>query len=266
MNWRLAGASVAGAAHVRAGTACQDAHRIEVIAVGDGRTIIALIAADGAGSAKEGGTGAALAASSLRDQAVAWFRSGGTVRDMKHPLVQEWLDGVREVISVEAGASHSEMRDFAATLLFAFMDGERAAFGQIGDGAMVVCDGAGDWEVMFWPQRGDYANQTFFVTDPTAKKQLRFAHAVHSIREIAVFTDGMERLLLDFESQRAHTPVFEKMLAPLRNSAEVGFNPELSGSLGQYLGSQGVASRTDDDVTLLIATCRERPAPAAGRI
>jgi len=259
MDWRFAGASVAGASHVRNGTSCQDAHLIETIATGDDREIVALIAADGAGSAKDGASGAALAVATLAEQAGDWFRKGGTVRDLNASTASEWLDGIREVIAAEAGAKNAEMRDFAATLLFAFVEGERAAFGQIGDGAIVACDGSGDWDAMFWPQRGDYANQTYFVTDLGAKSRFKFAHALHSIRELAVFTDGMERLLLDFNEKRAHAPVFEKMLGPLRASTGVGRNGPLSDALSQYLCSPTVAARTDDDVTLLIATRREPP-------
>lgn len=257
MTWRYAAASVTGAAHKASGTPCQDSHRCAILTDTSGRRILTAIASDGAGSAKAGGMGASLTTASLLEQSAAWFKAGGSIRQLDRDRVVDWLDGAREIIASEAGSNGFGMRDYAATLLFAFIDDVSSAFGQIGDGAIVTSDTSGEWSTQFWPQRGTYANQTFFVTDDGARQQLKFAIGLYRFHEVAIFTDGLERMLLDFGERRAHAPAFEKILQPLRNSAGVGQVETLSVALSNYLSSPPVTSRTDDDATLIVATRRE---------
>ncbi len=66
------------------------------------------------------------------------------------------------------------MRDYACTLLFALVGVEAAVFRQIGDGVIVVNDQSSHWSWVFWPERGEFANTTFFVTDAVAADHLRF--------------------------------------------------------------------------------------------
>src|SRR6516225_2777134 len=45
-----------------------------------------------------------------------------------------------------------------------------------GDGVIVVKDQTSQWSWVFWPDRGEFANTTFFVTDAAADDHLRFEH------------------------------------------------------------------------------------------
>jgi hypothetical protein len=254
VTWRFAATSVAGTSHVAVGTGCQDAHKCEVFLDGaDGETLIVVVS-DGAGSAKFGATGSEITTGRLLELAASWLREGNKVRSLDAKTVLDWLDGVRDNISHEASANGHQMRDYAATLLLAMMNERASAFAQIGDGAIVTSDEAGEWEAEFWPQRGVYANQTFFVTDETAHEHLRFAQGIRSNREVAVFSDGLERVLLNHSEHRAHSPVFDKMLQPLRTARGDGHVSQLSEALARYMQSEPITSRTDDDVTLVIAS------------
>jgi serine/threonine protein phosphatase PrpC len=253
VGWTFASSSVTGTSHIRNGTECQDAHLCNVLAYSDGRPVMLLVAADGAGSARLGGTGARLACESVRDQFAEFFRGGERVSNLTDRHARAILAGVRECIADVAGQDRSaKMRDYAATLLFAVVSPEVTAFGQIGDGAIVTCDGS-QWRSVFKPERGMYANETYFVTQEGAEQHLQFAMRNDPVTELAVFTDGLERLLLDNALGDAHAPVFEKMFAPLRATREAGRSEPLSKALGAYLASPAVGSRTDDDVTLMIA-------------
>jgi hypothetical protein len=215
--------------------------------------VLVVVVSDGAGSAEQGAVGSALATSSLMEQITAWWASGGTVKALRKATVSEWIDGIRETIAVEAGTATLPMRAYAATMLLAITDDRHAAFAQIGDGAIVTADASGDWGCEFWPQRGTFANQTFFITDDAAHDNLRFAHGLEPVMELAVFSDGLERVLLNIAEHRAHAPAFDKMLSPLRAAEGHGHMAPLSDALARYLATPAVTSRTDDDVTLVIA-------------
>jgi len=71
-----------------------------------------------------------------------------------------------------------------------------------------------------------------------------------------MFTDGLERLALDFRTQQPHTPFFNRVITPVRNSAGNGRNADLSRQLADFLNSADINARTDDDKTLVLAVKR----------
>jgi hypothetical protein len=108
-----------------------------------------------------------------------------------------------------------------------------------------------DWQVPTWAAQGEYAATAFFVTDDP-QPSIQFYFVDHPINEIAVFSDGLERLVLDFSSHTAHAPFFEKMFATL-SSASTGRNRDLSRALKGFLDGPSVCDRIDDDKTLILA-------------
>jgi hypothetical protein len=169
----------------------------------------------------------------------------------------EWLaDFAREVDRL-AAAEGREARDFACTLLAAIAEPERAAFLQIGDGAIVVGRpmAPDEYACVFWPQRGQYANQTFFATESTASQPLAFERYDELIDEVSLFTDGLQHLVLHEATQTAHAPFFRNVFTPMRGELP-GRSEGLSAALASFLDSARVNRRTDDDKTLILATRR----------
>jgi hypothetical protein len=74
--------------------------------------------------------------------------------------------------------------------------------------------------------------------------------------EIAIFTDGLQHLVLRYDQQTVHGPFFERMLRPVRQSSVLGEDRRLGDELKAYLGSETISTRTDDDLTLLMASRR----------
>jgi hypothetical protein len=108
-----------------------------------------------------------------------------------------------------------------------------------------------EWEVVSWPQQGEYASTTTFVTDepyPSFRAQVLRSR----ISEVAVFTDGLERLALDFNARTAHQPFFRKMFSAISNEP-AGRHRQFSKALKAFLESPAVIERTDDDKTLIFA-------------
>ena len=107
--------------------------------------------------------------------------------------------------------------ELASTLLIAVLSSNGSAFGQIGDGAIVIDDGENGWRPVHWPDHGEYANTTHFLTEPDGLDALRIAVFERPPRRMAMFSDGLERLVLDFQTRKAHGPFFElDPFAPLR--------------------------------------------------
>lgn len=130
------------------------------------------------------------------------------------------------------------------------------AFVQVGDGAIVVSEGADDgWAWVFWPQHGEFANTTNFVVSPNSIDVMEFASTPHRIDEVAVFSDGIENLVLHAASRTVHAPFFDAMFPPVRQHLP-GFAVDLSLGLEKYLLSPRICDRTDDDKTLVLATRR----------
>ena len=71
-----------------------------------------------------------------------------------------------------------------------------------------------------------------------------------------MFTDGIERIALDFSNNTPYQPFFNRMIGPLLESQNFGKDQNLSKHLSNFLNSENVNSRTDDDKTLILAALK----------
>jgi hypothetical protein len=76
------------------------------------------------------------------------------------------------------------------------------------------------------------------------------------LEEVAVFSDGLQMLALQYSTRSVHSPFFRPMFRQLASSTE-GHVIELCNPLNSFLNSKLVNERTDDDKTLVLATRRE---------
>jgi hypothetical protein len=162
------------------------------------------------------------------------------------------MDAIREAINTKAKTMDARPRDFAATLVAVLVAPESAVAVHVGDGAIALKrSGIDEWEVPSWPFQGEYASTTSFVTDdPQPRLVVSFVEG--TVEEFAVFSDGIERLVLDHVSKTPHHPFFNRMLAPLKASRVLSRDPDLSAALESYLESAAVCERTDDDKSLIL--------------
>ena len=253
-EWRIAGASSIGTAHLKSGAPCQDAFKYGLYQSAHEGEVILLVASDGAGSARFSDIGADIACREFAANLELYLTDGNRVESLDVSNVRSWLDNVVEALNVRATADGAPLRDYACTLLAAVLSCTHAAFAQIGDGAMVVREGPEDWCYIFWPQHGEYINTTRFITAPSSLDQLEFAHTARAIHELAVFTDGIEPLVLQYATNAVHSPFFNTMFPPVRALTQPGFDATLSDKLSTYLSSPVICSRTDDDKTLVLAS------------
>ena len=248
--WRVAYASIIGTAHVNAGTPCQDASQCQVMQSTEGSEVLLAVAADGAGSALRSQEGAQLTTESfLREFGLAIEENSSIDR----VFVLQWLESLRKQIADKADAEGARPKDFACTVLGAVIAPQEAIFFQVGDGAIVVSGAeVGDYSWVFWPQHGEFANQTNFVIQENLSEVLDFEIVAGPINELAIFTDGIERLVLDFAAKTVHGPALQPIFEWLSKTNSGGRDP--CNALAAYLGSEQINRRTDDDKTLVMAT------------
>jgi hypothetical protein len=242
-RWRVASASVIGTAHLRHQLPCQDFSLCSIV---DDRLICAI--SDGAGTAARSDTGA-------RITATYFVQSFSDVTDLaaidRHHMAG-FFSSLTEMLSKEANENRAALSDYACTLLGVIATPTSTAYFQIGDGAIVIpAHDLGAYGWVFWPQHGEYANTTNFVTQATAQDvcELRIGPAVG---EFAMFSDGLERLILHEATRRVHAPALRPIFDWFR-TAEAEKAGEGSRALKAYLGSDHINRRTDDDKSLVVA-------------
>jgi Protein phosphatase 2C len=253
-GWRSVAASVIGTSHEKTGGACQDANDCQIYASPAGEKILAAAVADGAGSAGCGAEGAAITCRALVGLMVEHLDSGRTVEQVTLDTVRSWIATIQSLLEEEARAVSRERRDFACTVLGLLVGESCAACLQVGDGAIVLADSEEHaYGHVFWPDRGEYANTTHFVTEDDAIGHLQFESINRRVVEAALLTDGLQTIALNNQQRTAHEPFFKGLFAPLR-TAEEGCSRELSESLAAFLSSPRVNDKTDDDKTLVLAS------------
>ncbi len=257
--WKYGFASVAGTAHIKSSLPLQDFSRAETILDSRGEEVLIAIVSDGAGSAVNSKVGAKLACESLAQDLKSHFANGGELQEIGKDFLTNWIDKLQHLIGKLALDNELTAQDFACTLLAAVAGQEQTAYFQLGDGAIIqsIAGDKDQYSCVCWPQQGEYANSTNFLTDAAAKEKV-FCELINgTVDEVALFTDGIQSLVLDYRNRTAHSPFFTPLFTWLRLRPE-GYSKELSDSLTQYLNSEKINARTDDDKTLILATRRKQ--------
>jgi hypothetical protein len=222
--------------------------------------MLVLACADGAGSAEFSQEGSRLACLKVVEEAARFVNEGGSVAAMDDGTLPLWFEQAAENIAVQAELEQRKPRDYACTLLVAILDDSGSAFAQLGDGAIVTGHVDQAYAPVFWPQSGEYANTTYFITEPEHLNHIQVELRSAPVEEVALFTDGLQMLALRFDDQSAHSPFFFPMFQQLRRESP-GEVDRLVAPLAEFLNSPPVNARTDDDKTLLLATRLETAAP-----
>jgi hypothetical protein len=251
LQWCWVGACSTGSSHLKAGTVCQDSAACLEIKFADEQVLLVTVS-DGAGSAQLSAVGSHLVVEGFTRCVMKHLRSEQGVIKISEEIVRGWLDNIRDQIFHSADRHGTEPRQLAATLVAAIVFNDYAVICHIGDGACVLRRRENiSWEVPSWPAHGEYASSTYFVTDDP-QPNLQYYLIEGEVSEVAVFSDGIERLVLDFSKKCAFEGFFEPMFRPLAK-LRPGRDRSLSASLRKYLDSPRVLERTDDDKSLVMA-------------
>jgi serine/threonine protein phosphatase PrpC len=202
MSWQFFSSSVTGVSHYSTSTPCQDKH--SVVSSADGKWLAAVVS-DGAGSAKYAEIGAETTVKIFCESLIALSselntRTPGTwINDF---LIEKIL-ALRQQLRIIAGKD--EINEYHCTLVAALV-GEKGGFSiHIGDGHIT----GGNFELLndgkinlnsnninSLPENGEYANETFFVTEGNWVKHIRVS-PLPPLDWIALTSDGGSSLLFD---------------------------------------------------------------------
>lgn len=248
--WRVVAASVLGKSHEKVKQHCQDAHHWELLPEG----VLVAAVADGAGSASLGKIGAIVAAQT----AVETIRLQYEVQGAQERDDQKWqllltnaLEAARKAVEEEAIACKVIARELATTLIIVVATPNLIAAVQVGDGVAVGCDRTGNIIALTTPQRGEYVNETIFLVSPNALENIQVKVWRGVVANIAMLSDGLQMLALEMSGGKPHAPFFFPMF---KFVADVTNPKEAQEQLVAFLRSERISTRTDDDLTLLLAT------------
>lgn len=256
-EWRVLHDSIAGTSHALTGMPCQDNCDARQTRPAQEEFLV-LVCADGAGSASLSHVGSSLACQRFLEVACAELQNGASLSTLDESVLAQWIGKVRDELQAEAKARGIVSRELACTLLTAIVGESEALFGQVGDGVIVI-QKEGGYAPIFWPQNGEYANTTHFITDADWEATLQKRRWLGRLEEVALLTDGLQMLALNFGTRSVHSAFFAPFFDALR-TAEA--HDELRVPLRQFLNSPLVNARTDDDKTLMLATRARRDAPS----
>jgi alpha-D-ribose 1-methylphosphonate 5-triphosphate synthase subunit PhnG len=251
-DWRVIGASVIGSSHEVSQTRCQDAWSL-AYSLGPGGDTAIVAVADGAGSATYSHLGARTATRCAVHLVGEHLAGGGVLGKADLAAI---LGAVRDAVGEEARERERPAGEFASTLLVLVAAPWGTLAAHIGDGAIIVDDGT--LRVLTWPEQGEYANVTVFLTTASAVENARIVEA-GPISRFALLSDGLQNLALDYAAHTVFAPFFEPMLRPLGNPE--ADRVKLEAALDTFLGSPTINRRTDDDKSLVLGV-RTAPSPA----
>lgn len=254
VNWRFINSGVAGTSHRAINLPCQDSCFVDVVSTQGDEEVLIGVASDGAGSAAKAEVSSELVCTGLFIEAESWLKSQHSIKNLTSEIIQDWIRAVRKNLEHKAKEECLPFRDYSSTVLLAIIGDTESVFAQIGDGAIVISDEE-QYIVVFWPENGEYANMTYFITDEDFESHIQVKRISTSPLELAILTDGLQLVALKYETKTAYPPFFTPMFRRLRNEPP-GMSHNLCDALAVFLDSPALNERTDDDKTLLLASRR----------
>jgi hypothetical protein len=206
--------------------------------------------ADGAGSAERSDQAARCAVEGALAALEGALAAGMPQSDAEwEGLLAQAFDQARQAVLGMAEAEELAPRAFATTLTCAVATATCLTVGQIGDGVVVAQSEDGQLLAATQPQRGEYANETLFLTMPDALQAVVCRVYAQPVTGLAIMTDGLIRLALNMARNEPHASFFGPLLAFTMQADDL---TQAGKQLAAFLASERVCARTDDDKTLVL--------------
>jgi serine/threonine protein phosphatase PrpC len=258
MSWKAVAHSSIGVLHVQNRMPCQDYANYRQLEHG----VIIGAVADGAGSAKHSDVGARLAVETtlqyfskmgafIQARKRCWesFAQPFSVQEAQRRFAKLVQQRLMVRLEQEAERSGYSVQELACTLLCFIATPYWTAAMQIGDGFLVVRAQGQDYQLLFSPDKGEFANETTFVTSRNALDDMQVSVISHPLEFICAATDGLERVALRVSDWMPFAPFFNPLSEYLAQTP----NPdEDKAYLASFLDSERLNQKTQDDKTLLL--------------
>lgn len=206
-----------------------------------------LVVSDGAGSAKNGGSGARGLVESA-ERAFAEIDGKVSINPAAvRSFVERFVGQFRASCLEKTLAGGERLDDYHCTLVGAVgsVDGAFCTF-HVGDGAVVYVPEKGSApQIVSAPENGEYHNETFFVTQKDWKSVLRIkCHTPAVAGTVLVMSDGLTPFSI------GGSGAFSGFLCPLANFLKGSDVSEVEARLAATLSSEKAIAVSRDDKSL----------------
>ncbi|MEI8321267.1 MAG: PP2C family serine/threonine-protein phosphatase [Alphaproteobacteria bacterium] len=241
MVWIVGGDSVQGSMHRFAGTPCQDANQYKV----QGDTLFACVA-DGAGTAQLSQIGSHFVTETFIQLCTEKWGDAVDSPELATAKLRALMQELQDRLLGHAHHIQIPLKNIETTFLGCVVTPDYAVAAQVGDG-FLVAKTEGDFDLMLWEDHKEFINETHFITEENY--DLRLA-VVQGPRFLALGTDGISGLSIDARLKQGFKGFFSSFEEYLltRPSQE-----KIHQELKNFLSSDRVNAKTEDDKTLLIA-------------
>lgn len=256
MSWKVVTHSAIGSRHLSKGLPCQDYGNY---CVQD--DLIMGAVADGAGSAKYSDVGSKVTVETylkcVQQELKPLFSNSGSPEDISDINFRDLFSNVSHAIfnalETEANQGDFPLRELGCTLLGFIASPHWIAAMQIGDGFIVLREYQDDdIHLLFQPDKGEFINETLFITSQGAIDQMQVVVKQVQPQFICAATDGLENVAIRFHDWQPHLPFFQPFIDCLSLIPEV---VDQKSYVQTFLESDRLNAKTDDDKTLLLCLC-----------
>jgi hypothetical protein len=237
-SWKVYAASAIGKGHIDGDLPCQDA-----FAYASGAERLVAVVCDGAGSASRSEVGAINCSRTICDFLAAFEGPPEAVCD--RPVIEQAVEVARTCLASFANELALPIRELNCTLVGAVLYPKGGCLFHIGDG-VGVAEFDGVSPLVSFPENGEYANETYFVTQDDWKIHLRVLNFTNEITSLALMSDGA----MSFAFKR--TGLFGPFMDPVKSYLATVSTKEGSEALKETLAGEGTWKITSDDKSLVL--------------
>lgn len=260
MSWKIVSCSEQGPSHKEFKVSCQD--YVNCYYEKNKDLVIGAVS-DGSSSAKHSYFGAKLAVNlSIEYIKKNWNQSLNNEEKTKE-LFEKVFEVVLDFLNATAEKNSCSLKDFDCTLLVFIITSNSFAALQIGDGLIVIKtrteDNQNNYQLLFMPHKGEFSNQTTFVTSTNAKNKMMVHFKSVLVDFICVGTDGIERLCLNQKPNQkweAHKDFFYPLHQGLLNAK---YQSLFEKEIVNLLNSEEAKQESRDDKTILLCVYEASP-------
>lgn len=229
-NWIVVGDSIIGQSHIKNNVPCQDNHHYEMIHPNWGIAILA----DGAGSVEYAHKGSAFIVREAAELFKKLIQKEDWLQKDQLPSPEKWKEKAQKTLKIIRGKleifaqqEKTELKEMSSTLMVLIFSHLGILVTHIGDGRAGYCNAQKEWKALIEPWKGEYANETIFVSsDIWGEQEIDKFIRTHVIHEppyaFTLLSDGCERHsficnVWDEAHQKYYDPniPFDKFFNPL---------------------------------------------------
>ncbi|WP_088893803.1 PP2C family serine/threonine-protein phosphatase [Leptolyngbya ohadii] len=252
MPWLAIKARAIGSKHVAGGIPCQDNVAYETLLKDE---VVIGAVSDGAGSAPHSHVGSDIAVRVALEylKSQQWNCREALTKDQAKKLFQNLLRIVLLKLDSQAKSSGFPLHDLACTLLVFAASPQWLVAMQLGDGLIVVrMRSSNNYKLLFLPDKGEYINETSFVTSLDALDRVKICSEAISPLFICAATDGIENISLFKQDDWQPSSKFFRPLETHLYSIKSYLQKQQE--LDDFLNSDRLNDATDDDKALLLCS------------